>query len=68
VSNRKENHNIFIHFTSTWAATWHHARPPLALAENWGSRSLSRDHFFQLHLSPEDAVVRVSQTDEGLRT
>ncbi|KAI3452859.1 hypothetical protein Pfo_009522 [Paulownia fortunei] len=39
---------------------------PLALAENWGTRSFLRERFFEPGLSPEDAVARIRQTAEGL--
>ncbi|KAL5100199.1 hypothetical protein RYX36_004526 [Vicia faba] len=39
---------------------------PLALAQNWGTRSFLREHFFEPGLSPEDAVLRIKQTAEGL--
>lgn len=39
---------------------------PLASAQNWGTRSFLREHFFQPGLSPEDAVLRIRQTAEGL--
>nr|GMD84581.1 photosynthetic NDH subunit of lumenal location 2, chloroplastic [Ipomoea batatas] len=39
---------------------------PLALAQNWGTRSFLRERFFEPGLSPEDAVARIRQTAEGL--
>ncbi|CAK8536689.1 unnamed protein product [Lathyrus sativus] len=39
---------------------------PLALAQNWGTRSFIREHYFEPGLSPEDAVLRIKQTAEGL--
>lgn len=41
---------------------------PLALAQNWGTRSFLREHFFEPGLSPEDAVARIKQTAEGLHS
>lgn len=41
---------------------------PEALAENWGTRSLLREKFFEPGLSPEDAVARIRQTSEGLHS
>lgn len=41
---------------------------PLALAENWGTRSFLRERFFEPGLSPEDAVARIRQTAEGLHS
>lgn len=41
---------------------------PLALAENWGTRSFIKERFFQPGLSPEDAVARIKQTREGLHS
>ncbi|KAG8366368.1 hypothetical protein BUALT_Bualt17G0072500 [Buddleja alternifolia] len=39
---------------------------PLALAQNWGTRSFLRERFFEPGLAPEDAVARIKQTAEGL--
>ncbi|PIN24065.1 hypothetical protein CDL12_03186 [Handroanthus impetiginosus] len=39
---------------------------PLALAQNWGTRSFLRERFFEPGLSPEDAVARIRQTADGL--
>ncbi|KAL8550283.1 hypothetical protein ACS0TY_008923 [Phlomoides rotata] len=39
---------------------------PLALAQNWGTRSFIKERFFEPGLSPEDAVARIRQTAEGL--
>ncbi|KAL1317530.1 hypothetical protein HN51_069763 [Arachis hypogaea] len=39
---------------------------PQAAAQNWGTRSFLREHFFEAGLSPEDAVARIKQTAEGL--
>jgi len=41
---------------------------PQALAQNWGTRSFIREHFFGPGLSPEDAVARIRQTAEGLHS
>ncbi|CBI31938.3 hypothetical protein VitviT2T_000988 [Vitis vinifera] len=41
---------------------------PLALAENWGTRSFLKERFFEPGLSPEDAVARIRQTAEGLHS
>lgn len=41
---------------------------PLALAENWGTRSFIRERFFEPGLSPEDAVARIRQTAQGLHS
>lgn len=41
---------------------------PLALAENWGTRSFLRERFFEPGLSPEDAVARIRQTAQGLHS
>ncbi|XP_061366334.1 photosynthetic NDH subunit of lumenal location 2, chloroplastic [Gastrolobium bilobum] len=41
---------------------------PLALAQNWGTRSFLWEHFFEPGLSPEDAVARIKQTAEGLHS
>ncbi|PIA57747.1 hypothetical protein AQUCO_00600459v1 [Aquilegia coerulea] len=41
---------------------------PTALAENWGTRSFLREHFFEPGLSPEDAAARIKQTAEGLHS
>ncbi|KAL3823958.1 hypothetical protein ACJIZ3_019987 [Penstemon smallii] len=39
---------------------------PLALAQNWGTRSFLLERFFEPGLSPEDSVERIRQTAEGL--
>lgn len=39
---------------------------PLAVAQNWGSRSFIKERFFEPGLSAEDAVARIRQTAEGL--
>lgn len=41
---------------------------PLALAQNWGTRSFLRERFFEPDLSPEDSVARIKQTAEGLHS
>ncbi|KAF8378704.1 hypothetical protein HHK36_030053 [Tetracentron sinense] len=41
---------------------------PMALAENWGTRSFIRERFFEPGLSPEDAIARIRQTTEGLHS
>ncbi|XP_074328708.1 photosynthetic NDH subunit of lumenal location 2, chloroplastic [Apium graveolens] len=41
---------------------------PVALAENWGTRSFLRERFFEPGLSPEDAVARIRQTAQGLHS
>ncbi|KAJ4961049.1 hypothetical protein NE237_020959 [Protea cynaroides] len=41
---------------------------PMAVAQNWGTRSFLRERFFEPGLSPEDAVVRIRQTAEGLHS
>ncbi|CAI8587952.1 unnamed protein product [Vicia faba] len=35
---------------------------PLALAQNWGTRSFLREHFFEPGLSPEDADLKNAMT------
>lgn len=42
--------------------------PPAAQAQNWGTRSFLREHFFEPGLSPEHAVARIKQTAEGLHS
>ncbi|XVE53202.1 hypothetical protein DITRI_Ditri02bG0185000 [Diplodiscus trichospermus] len=42
--------------------------PPVAVAENWGTRSFLREKFFEPGLSPEDAAARIKQTAEGLHS
>eukprot|EP00262_Sarcandra_glabra_P009283 TRINITY_DN233_c0_g2_i1.p1 TRINITY_DN233_c0_g2~~TRINITY_DN233_c0_g2_i1.p1 ORF type:complete len:194 (+),score=6.94 TRINITY_DN233_c0_g2_i1:123-704(+) len=39
---------------------------PIALGENWGTKSFLKERFFEPELSPEDAVARIRQTAEGL--
>ncbi|KAF7123684.1 hypothetical protein RHSIM_Rhsim12G0065000 [Rhododendron simsii] len=41
---------------------------PIALAESWGTRSFLREKFLEPGLSPEDAVLRIRQTAEGLHS
>ncbi|KAF9608811.1 hypothetical protein IFM89_011849 [Coptis chinensis] len=41
---------------------------PIALAENWGTRSFLKEHFFEPGLSPEDAVARIRQTAQGMHS
>ncbi|XP_010258294.1 PREDICTED: photosynthetic NDH subunit of lumenal location 2, chloroplastic [Nelumbo nucifera] len=41
---------------------------PIALAENWGTRSFIKERFFEPGLSSEDAVARIRQTAEGLHS
>ncbi|XP_042498398.1 photosynthetic NDH subunit of lumenal location 2, chloroplastic [Macadamia integrifolia] len=41
---------------------------PMAVAQNWGTRSFLLERFFQPGLSPEDAVARIRQTAEGLHS
>ncbi|XP_038725123.1 photosynthetic NDH subunit of lumenal location 2, chloroplastic [Tripterygium wilfordii] len=41
---------------------------PVALAENWGTRSFLRERFFEPGLSPEDATARIKQTAQGLHS
>ncbi|XP_062111559.1 photosynthetic NDH subunit of lumenal location 2, chloroplastic [Humulus lupulus] len=41
---------------------------PIAMAQNWGTRSFIKERFFEPGLSPEDAVARIRQTAEGLRS
>ncbi|EXC20003.1 Oxygen-evolving enhancer protein 3-1 [Morus notabilis] len=44
------------------------ATTPMALAQNWGTRSFLKERFFEPGLSPEDAVARIKQTAEGLHS
>lgn len=41
---------------------------PIALAQNWGTKSFLKERFFEPGLSPEDAVARIKQTAEGLHS
>ncbi|KAF3431486.1 hypothetical protein FNV43_RR26217 [Rhamnella rubrinervis] len=45
-----------------------HIAAPVAVAQNWGTRSFIRERFFEPGLSPEDAVARIKQTAEGLHS
>ncbi|XP_059655829.1 photosynthetic NDH subunit of lumenal location 2, chloroplastic [Cornus florida] len=54
-------------FLATSLALGLHATP-MALAENWGTRSFLKERFFEPGLSPEDAVARIRQTAEGLHS
>ncbi|CAK9136317.1 unnamed protein product [Ilex paraguariensis] len=61
--------NILTTFLATSVALGLHATTtPLALAQNWGVRSLIRERFFEPQLSPEDSVARIRQTAEGLHS
>lgn len=44
------------------------ATTPVALAQNWGTRSFIKERFFEPGLSAEDAVARIKQTAEGLHS
>ncbi|XP_022144535.1 photosynthetic NDH subunit of lumenal location 2, chloroplastic [Momordica charantia] len=49
-------------------ATMHVTTMPLALAQNWGTRSFLKERYFEPGLSAEDAVARIRQTAEGLHS
>ncbi|KAK4263472.1 hypothetical protein QN277_028872 [Acacia crassicarpa] len=67
-SNRRKLVSTFL-ATSVAALAGAHAPPtPPALAQNWGTRSFLREHFFEPGLSPEDSVARIKQTAEGLHS
>ncbi|KAK0575344.1 hypothetical protein LWI29_037642 [Acer saccharum] len=70
----RENQNVTDRrkFTATFLATslalgLSHGTP-LALAENWGTRSFILEHFFQPGLSAEDSAARIKQTAEGMHS
>ncbi|KAE9605539.1 hypothetical protein Lal_00025206 [Lupinus albus] len=65
VTNRR---NLMSTFLATSVAVLAVQGTPLALAQNWGTRSFLREHFFEPGLSPEDAVARIKQTAEGLHS
>ena len=44
------------------------ATTPIAMAQNWGTRSFIKERFFEAGLSPEEAADRIRQTAEGLRS
>ncbi|CAA2963065.1 photosynthetic NDH subunit of lumenal location 2, chloroplastic [Olea europaea subsp. europaea] len=65
--NRTQRRSFLSSFLATSVALGLHATP-LALAENWGTRSFLRERFFEPGLSPEDSVARIRQTAEGLHS
>ncbi|CAL0318232.1 unnamed protein product [Lupinus luteus] len=65
VTNRRKLMSTFV---ATSVAVLGVQGTPLALAQNWGTRSFLREHFFEPGLSPEDAVARIKQTAEGLHS
>ncbi|KAE9595633.1 hypothetical protein Lal_00031088 [Lupinus albus] len=65
VTNRRK---LISTFLATSVAVLGMQGTPLALAQNWGTRSFLREHFFEPGLSPEDAVARIKQTAEGLHS
>ncbi|XP_028785079.1 photosynthetic NDH subunit of lumenal location 2, chloroplastic isoform X2 [Neltuma alba] len=65
-TNRRKLVSTFL-ATSMAALAGAHAQPQ-ALAQNWGTRSFLREHFFEPGLSPEDSVARIKQTAEGLHS
>ncbi|XP_027361525.1 photosynthetic NDH subunit of lumenal location 2, chloroplastic [Abrus precatorius] len=67
VTNRRKLISTFL-ATSTAILGVHGNTIPLALAQNWGTRSFIKEHFFEPGLSPEDAVARIKQTAEGLHS
>ncbi|PSS13513.1 Photosynthetic NDH subunit of lumenal location 2 like [Actinidia chinensis var. chinensis] len=54
--------------TTSLALGLHATTSPVALAQNWGTRSFLKEKFFEPGLSPEDAVARIRQTAEGLHS
>ncbi|KAK7307094.1 hypothetical protein VNO77_39850 [Canavalia gladiata] len=67
VTNRRKLISTFL-ASSTAILGVHSGTIPLAIAQNWGTRSFIREHFFEAGLSPEDAVARIKQTAEGLHS
>ncbi|OIW02149.1 hypothetical protein TanjilG_02373 [Lupinus angustifolius] len=65
VTNRRKLMSTFV---ATSVAVLGVQGTPLAVAQNWGTRSFLREHFFEPGLSPEDAVARIKQTAEGLHS
>lgn len=64
VTNRRNLVSTFL--ATSMVGVVHVTTTPLALAQNWGTRSFMKEHFFMPGLSPEDAVLRIKQTAEGL--
>ena len=67
VTNRRKLISTFL-VTSMGVLGVHGGTTPQAIAQNWGTRSFLREHFFEPGLSPEDAVARIKQTAEGLHS
>ncbi|KAI9126292.1 hypothetical protein K1719_002713 [Acacia pycnantha] len=67
-SNRRKLVSTFLATSMAALAGAHAQPPPPALAQNWGTRSFLREHFFEPGLSPEDSVARIKQTAEGLHS
>ncbi|KAL2559250.1 Photosynthetic NDH subunit of lumenalchloroplastic [Forsythia ovata] len=65
--NPTQRRSFLATFLATSVALNLHATP-LALAQNWGTRSFLRERFFEPELSPEDSVARIRQTAEGLHS
>lgn len=67
-SNRRKLVSTFLATSLAALAGAHVAPPPPAMAQNWGTRSFLREHFFEPGLSAEDSVARIKQTAEGLHS
>ncbi|KAK2375285.1 photosynthetic NDH subunit of lumenal location 3, chloroplastic [Trifolium repens] len=65
-TNETTRRNLISTFLATSIVGVNVATTPIALAQNWGTRSFLKEHFFEPGLSPEDAVLRIKQTAEGL--
>ncbi|KAL2349222.1 hypothetical protein Fmac_003222 [Flemingia macrophylla] len=67
MNNRRKLISTFL-ATSTAVLLHGNNTSSTALAQNWGTHSFIREHFFEPGLSPEDAVARIKQTAEGLHS
>jgi photosystem II oxygen-evolving enhancer protein 3 len=65
-TNETTRRNLISTFLATSMIGVNVATTPIAVAQNWGTRSFLKEHFFEPGLSPEDAVLRIKQTAEGL--
>ncbi|KAL6186831.1 hypothetical protein ACLB2K_042950 [Fragaria x ananassa] len=68
VTSRRKVVTTFLATTLGVGVVQHGIATPLGLAQNWGTRSFIRERFFEPGLSPEDAVLRIRQTAEGLHS
>ncbi|XP_022725215.1 photosynthetic NDH subunit of lumenal location 2, chloroplastic-like [Durio zibethinus] len=65
ITNRRKLVTTFL--ATSLAALGLHGTP-VAVAENWGTRSFLWERFFEPSLSPADSAARIKQTAEGLHS